>query len=156
MNIEIKIADLSDLDKLHEIKLAAFRPLYEIYQDEASPYKHTKNHMATRMNRLDCDYYKILCDSEICGGAAVYKVAVVYNWLAIIYISPFYQNKKIAQTAISLLFDKYPFVKKWGLDFPIDMLPNRKCYEKLGFTDTHKREIINEKLTLAVYEKSFV
>lgn len=109
--------------------------------------------MITRIQRVDCDYFSIMFDDVICGGVAVYKPSTENHWIAIIYIDPEYQNTKIAQTAISLLFEMYPNAKKWGLDFPIDRIANKKCYERLGYTDTQKREVINDKLTLAIYEK---
>lgn len=153
MNITVQKITSTDIKKLHKIKKRAFKPLYDIYQDTTSPYNHTIDHIALRNNRPDCDYYKILCDGVMCGGTAVYKKSADYYWLDIIFIDPDYQNKKIAQAAISILFDMHPDAKIWGLDFPIDMLPNKKCYERMGFMDTGKREVINNKLTLAVYEK---
>ncbi len=154
MNITIKLAEDQDFTKLYKMKKAAFKPLFLKYNDVNSPYNHTLENMILRSRLENCDYYKILCDEAICGGTAVYKKNESENWLAIIYISPHFQNMKIAQTAIKQLFDIYTSVKKWGLDFPIDMIKNKRCYEKIGFKDTLKREIINDKLTLALYEKN--
>lgn len=155
LKVKIIKAQKKDATSLLDIQKEAFSPLYDWYIDEQSPYLHTIDMMIDRINRVDSDYYKILANGLLCGGLCVYKLENDFLWLAIVYIKPEYQNKKIAQTAISLAEGKYPAAKKWGLDFPIDQIKNKKCYERLGFKDSGKRNVINDKLTLAVYEKMF-
>ena len=156
MNISIKNVTIHDAKKLLNIQKQAFKPLYSIYHDKASPYRHDLEDIKQRINRENSDYYKILCDEKLCGGLCVYKMPDDYFWLAIIYIKPDFQNRKIAKSAIKLALDKYPNAKTWGLDFPVDQEKNRRCYESAGFNDTGKQEGISEKLVLALYEKKMI
>jgi len=154
MKISIVASDLLDSEKLLCIQKQAFKPLYDKYHDEQSPYLHTLADMQARIARDDADYYKIMVEGELAGGLCVYNKSADDKWVAIVYVAPAYQNQKVAQTALKLAEAKYPGAKTWGLDFPIDRMANKKCYKALGYNDTGKRLQINEKLTLAVYEKT--
>ena len=43
--------------------------------------------------------------------------------------------------------------KSFLVDFPEDLIKNKRCYEKVGFTDTGKRLTVQPNLVLACYEK---
>ena len=152
MNIHLEKASKADIDALDAIKKRAFAPLYEIYKDEKSPFLESKERLEFKILYRDGCYYKIYCDDIICGGVFVYQKDSIHR-IGIIYIDPDYQNKKIAQSALGIVFDMYPEVKTWELDVPADQESNIRCYTKMGFVDTGRREEINERLTLAYYKK---
>lgn len=74
-------------------------------------------------------------------------------YLARLYILPELQRNGIDSVAIRLCETFYTSVRKWSLDYPEDLIANKRCYESCGYIDTGKREVKNEKLTLAVCEK---
>jgi len=53
-----------------------------------------------------------------------------------------------------LLCEKdFPDAKLFSVDFPEDLIKNRRCYEKAGFKDTGKRLEAEPGLILACFEK---
>ena len=152
MDIRLEKAYKQDIDALDVIMKRAFAPLYELYKDEKSPYLESKERFEFKILYKDGCYYKIYFGDVLCGGVFVYQQDGIYR-IGTIYIDPEYQNRKIAQSALGLVFGMYPKVKTWELDVPSDQPANIRCYTKMGFTDTGRREVINERLTLAYYKK---
>jgi len=70
-----------------------------------------------------------------------------------IYIKPEHQCKGIAQTAILLCEREFPKASGFFVDFPEDLVKNKRCYEKAGFADTGKRLQVQPGLVLACYSK---
>ena len=53
-------------------------------------------------------------------------------YLQRVYIKPEQQCKRIAQTAILLCEKEFPNAKCFLVDFPEDLMKNKRCYEKAG------------------------
>lgn len=157
MNCEIIKANPKDIRALIKIQKKAFEPLYQVYKDDNSPYFNTIAQLKKHTKRSDTLFYKILAEGRLVGGLFWQNRGNGYWYLNRVFIDPEYQGRRIAQTAI-LKSEKYLLdAKLLGVDFPVDRTANKKCYEKCGFTtDTGKRIQINEKLTLAVYEKQIL
>jgi len=153
MIIQLFEATVYDAESLISIQEKAFKRLYDIYQDEKSPYLKGTSEFFLWLENSDVSIYKIYVDGIMCGGIAVYKRTDNEYYLARIYILPEFQSKGIATIAIELCESYFPDAKKWTLDFPADQIANKKCYEKSGYVDTGKQVIINDRLTLAIYEK---
>lgn len=153
MNIQIEKAKVEDVNALDIIQKAAFKRLYEIYRDEKSPYLKGVDEILKWLSMDKIHYWKIYSDEHLCGGIAYYKKSEGEYYLARIYIDPCYQGNGIAKQAILLCEKEILDVRRYTLDFPIDQVANQKCYESAGYIDTRMREVINEKLTLAIYEK---
>ena len=153
MLITIEKAYEKDAESLVALQKQAFEELYMIYQDKNSPFLITVDEMIERISYENGNYYKILCNNELCGGIFVFKLEEGIYKIANIYVQPKYQNQGVANTAISLVEKTEPDAKTQEIDFPIDQIKSKKCYEKLGYVDTEKREVINDKLTLAYYRK---
>ncbi|MCL2517773.1 MAG: GNAT family N-acetyltransferase [Oscillospiraceae bacterium] len=154
MNIRIEKATIDDAEILTEIQKQAFEPLYRIYHDEGNPYLRGVDELKYQIEHGTREVYKILADDIICGGITIRDKGNGEYYLNRIYISPQFQSKGIGKTAIGICEQNYPDAKRWTVDFPADLIANRKCYEANGYYDTGKREIINDKLTLAFYEKA--
>lgn len=147
---------------LSEIQKQAFLPLYEKYHDEGNPCLRGVEDVANRLNSPFFRYFTIFEDEEIVGGV-LYKckgrtpffdiLKEGEYYLQRVYIKPDSQCKKIAQTAILLCEKEFPDAKSFYVDFPEDLIKNRKCYEKAGFRDTGKRLEAEPGLVLACYEK---
>ena len=104
MNVSILPAIAEDFDDLAAIQKQAFKRLYEIYNDEGSPYLRGVHELLQWSERPNWRVYKIIADKVLCGGIAFCErndMPGVY-YLARVYILPDYQNKGIASTAILL------------------------------------------------------
>ncbi len=135
------------------IQKEAFKPLYEIYQDEKSPYLKGTDEMLQWLLRKDIIYYKIYFKNTLCGGIAYQNKGNGQYYLARVFISTDFCSKGIASSAIIMVESYFMDAKLFTLDFPIDRVANRMCYEKCGYKDTGERKKINDKLTLAIYKK---
>ncbi len=107
-------------------------------------------------------YFTIFEDEEVVGGV-LYKCKgkgpffeLLYEgeyYLQRIYIKPERQCQGIAQMAILLCEKEFSDAKKFSVDFPEDLIKNRRCYEKAGFFDTGKCLKVEYGLVLACFEK---
>lgn len=151
-----------DASILGSIQKAAFKPLYERYHDEGSPYLRSERDILVRLDREDSLYYTIMYDGQIVGGI-LYKFNCSTPfcerlndgeyYLCRIYIKPDVQGNQIARTAIRLCEENFTDATKYFVDFPEDLEMNRRCYESVGYTDTGRRLDVEGKLTLACFTK---
>lgn len=74
-------------------------------------------------------------------------------YLQRVYVTPEQQCKRIAQTAILLCEKEFPNANCFFVDFPEDLMKNKRCYEKAGFVDTGKRLQEQPNLVLTCFEK---
>ena len=154
MIISISPANADDAENLTVIQKRAFERLYIIYQDEANPYLRGSNEIVSQIESGKYDIYKIFADGSLCGGISIRNNGNGEYYLHRIYVLPQLQGKGIARKAIELCEKNYPDAKRWKVDFPIDQLANKKCYENSGYYDTGLRETLSDKLTLAFFEKA--
>lgn len=162
MNISIRVTQENESLELCSIQKDAFLPLYEKYHDKGNPYLRGVEDIANRLNSDYFRYFTIFLDDEIVGGV-LYKckgrTPFVENleqgqyYLQRVYIKPELQCKGIAQTAILLCEKEFPNAKCFFVDFPEDLMKNKRCYEKAGFVDTGKRLQEQPNLVLACFEK---
>lgn len=162
MNISIKPTTVSEAEELSKIQKAAFLPLYEKYHDEGNPCLRGVEDIANRLNSDIFRYFTIFLDGEIVGGILykcmgrtpfIERLAEGQYYLQRVYIKPEHQCKRIAQTAILLCEKEFANAKSFIVDFPEDLIKNRRCYEKAGFVDTGKRLEAEPNLVLACFEK---
>ena len=162
MSISIKPTTVSEAEELSKIQKVAFLPLYEKYHDEGNPCLRGVEDIADRLNKDIFRYFTIFLDGEIVGGILykcrgrtpfIERLAEDQYYLQRVYIKPEYQCKKIAQTAILLCEKEFTNAKSFVVDFPEDLIKNRRCYEKSGFVDTGKRLQAEPNLVLACFEK---
>lgn len=160
--IKIKTTIEQDVQVLTEIQKQAFFPLYEKYHDKGNPCLRGAEDVANRLNSPSFRYFTIFENEEIVGGV-LYKCKGKGQffdelqdgeyYLQRIYIKPERQCKKIAQKAILLCEKEFTNAKYFSVDFPEDLIKNRKCYEAAGFCDTGKRMEAEPGLVLACFEK---
>lgn len=162
MKIEIRPTVKADAQMLSYIQRLAFWPLYEKYHDKGNPGLRGEEDILNRLNHRRFKCFTILLDDEIVGGV-VYRSkgsGVFFTelgdgeyYLQRIFIKPEWQGNRIAQTAIRLCEKQFPDARMFVVDFPVDMLQNRMCYEAVGFSDTGMRKEIEPGLELAFYKK---
>ena len=161
MEITIRETQPSEAEKLIEIQRAAFLPLYEKYHDPANPCLRGVDDRLIRLNE-NYRHFTILADG-VTVGAIFYRVHGKWfpdtfleegeYYLGRLYIHPDYQGKGIAPKAIGLAEKEFLDVKRFFVDFPIDMEKNRRCYEKAGYRDMNLTLKADESLTLTYYKK---
>ena len=150
--ITITPATAADAPLLADIQRQAFAPLYALYQDEGSPYLRGEEEILCWLTLPHWHVWTIHADGILCGGIAVREHAADMLYLARLYISPTHQRQGIAARAIALCELSFPPHTHWQVDFPADQPANRRCYKAAGYRDTGRREQVNERLTLAIYE----
>ena len=161
MNVKIRITTSAEAEELAKLQRAAFKPLYEKFHDEGSPYLRGAEDILRRLNKSN-RYYTILYDNKIVGGV-FYRLhgkripdnilAAGDYYLARIYIHPDYQNKGIAREAIRLCEREFPDAKRYYVDYPEEMEKNRRCYESIGYRDMGERLHLDGVPVLAMLEK---
>lgn len=152
----------ADADILATLQKQAFAPLYERYHDQGNPCLRGVEDITRRLDTPIFRYFTILEENDIVGGV-LYKckgrkgcfglLSDGEYYLQRIYIRPDCQGRKLAQRAILQCEQAFPDASAFWVDFPEDLLKNKRCYEAAGFRDTGERLEAEPGLVLACYRK---
>lgn len=162
MSISIRITGPSEAEELSQIQKAAFKPLYEKYNDKGNPFLRGPEDILRRLNKFN-RHFTILYDNKVVGGvfyrlygkrSPTDEIGAGEYYLARIYIHPDYQNKGIARDAILLCEKEFPDARFYYVDFPEDMEKNRRCYQSAGYCDTGDRICVDGVPALAMFKKT--
>ena len=153
MNINLELASVEDAQALLNIQKEAFKPLYEIYNDDISPYLHSIEDMEISITYPQGAYYKIIADGFLCGASRIAWNKDGLHRVMISYIASEYFGKGIVTEALGCIEKLHPKATAWETDVPVDQPKNIRSIEKAGYISTGEREIINDKLVLAYYRK---
>jgi GNAT superfamily N-acetyltransferase len=155
MNISLVKADLKDAESIHSMQIKSFIPLLEKYQDfETNPANEPLEKVIWRINQPSTDYYIIKDDEIAVGGIRIVKKDNKRYRVSPIFILSEYQGKGIAQKVFQIIEQKYNDAMVWELDTILQEQGNCYLYEKLGYKQTGRRKIINDRLTIVFYEKT--
>ena len=69
-----------------------------------------------------------------------------------IFVMPEYRDRGLAQKALQLVEEIHGSLD-WELDTILQEKGNCHLYEKLGYRQTGKTEVVNDKMTLVFYRK---
>ena len=155
MNLKLIRAGIEDAKHLWEMQVEAFLELYSKYQDtETSPATEPIDRIIMRLEQPFTYYYYIQSDKAIAGALRVVdkKEDGKAKRISPIFVMPHYRNKGIAQKAI-LEAEKIHGSSHWELDTILQEKGNCHLYEKMGYYQTGKTEVINDKMTLVFYKK---
>ena len=154
MDISMTKAGLKDVENIHAMQIKAFMPLLEKYQDyETSPANEPIEKIVNRINQPFTDYYIIKSDDIDVGGVRIVKKNDKHYRVSPIFILPEHQRKGMAQEVFKIIEQIYSDAIGWELDTILQEKGNCHLYEKVGYKQTGKTEVINDKLTLVFYEK---
>lgn len=155
MEVTLSRAKIGDAKELHVMQVEAFRELLEKYQDfETSPANEGVEKVEERL-RQDFTFYYFICIGQQKVGAIRIidkKENGKNKRISPIFVLPKFQGKGIAQSAIRLC-EKMHGNGNWELDTILQEPKNCYLYEKMGYRQTGKITVINERLTLMYYEK---
>lgn len=155
MRVALLKADISDAKELHAMQIKAFKELLEKYRDfETSPASEGVEKVEARLKQDTTFYYFICIGQQKVGAVRVVdkKEAGKNKRISPIFILPEFQGKGIAQKAIRLCEEVHGN-ENWELDTILQEPKNCHLYKKMGYRQTGKTKVINERLTLTFYEK---
>lgn len=155
MEINLLRAGIEDAKELHAMQVAAFKELLEKYQDyDTSPASEGVEKVEARLKQ-DFTYYYYICIGQQKAGAVRIvdsKETGKNKRISPIFVLPEFQGKGIAQEAIRLCEEAHGN-GNWELDTILQEPKNCHLYEKMGYRQTGKTEVVNDRLTLVFYEK---
>lgn len=155
MKIDLIRIGIEDVEKLWKMQVKAFEDLYIKYQDtETSPATEKVEKIIMRLEQPFTYYYYIVMDDMEVGAIRVVdkKEAGKTKRISPIFIMKEYRGKGYAQEAMKAV-EAIHGENNWELDTILQEEGNCYLYEKMGYKQTGKIEIINDKLTLVFYKK---
>lgn len=155
MEIKLLRANIDNAKELHAMQIEAFKELLEKYQDfDTNPGNESVEKVEARLKQDFTFYYFICIGQQKVGAIRIVdrKEAGVNKRISPIFILPEFQGRGIAQEAIRL-GEEVHGNDNWELDTILQEPKNCYLYEKMGYRQTGKTEVINERLTLTFYEK---
>lgn len=153
MEINLLRAGIEDAKELHAMQVAAFKEQLEKYQDyDTSPASEGVEKVEARLKQEFTYYYFICIGQQKAGAVRVVdsKETGKNKRISPIYVLPEFQGKGIAQEAIRLCEEAHGN-GNWELDTILQEPKNCHLYEKMGYRQTGKTEVINDRLTLVSY-----
>ena len=155
MDLKLIRADVKDAERLWQMQVVAFTEMYNRYQDtDTSPATEPVDRMVERLKQPFTYYYFIQADGTVVGAVRVIdrKEPDASKRISPIFIMPPYRNKGIAQRAM-LEAERIHGKSNWELDTILQEAGNCHLYEKMGYHQTGKTTVINDRMTLVFYKK---
>lgn len=155
MDVRLLRIGVEQAEELRKMQIAAFQELYERYQDtETNPGAENVDKVRMRLEQPFTYYYFIKADNATVGAIRVVNKKEVgqSKRIAPIFVMKEYRNKGFAQRAMQLAAEIHGS-SGWELDTILQEKGNCYLYEKMGYSQTGKVEVINEKITLVFYKK---
>ena len=154
MEVEVLPFQESDIETVFRIQRTAYKPLYEQYQDDISPYLESKETVLRKYSKEGTYGYIFAVNGVLVGAVRI----IVYKEdksgkVSALCVLPQYQGRGIAQQALLKIEELHGDIERWFLDTIQEEAGNCHLYEKLGYRKTGKTEVINDKMTLVYYEK---
>lgn len=158
MEVILSRANIDNAKEIHAMQVEAFKKLLEKYQDfDTSPANENIEKVEARLKQDFTFYYFICIGQQKVGAIRIIdkKEGEKNKRISPIFILPEFQGKGIAQKAIQLC-EEIHGNRNWELDTILQEPKSCHLYEKMGYRQTGKIEVINERLTLTFYEKKEV
>ena len=155
MEVRLLRANIDNAEELRAMQVEAFRKLLEKYQDyDTNPANEGVEKIQARLKQNFTFYYFICIGQQKVGAIRIIdkKETGKNKRISPIFILPEFQGKGVAQKAIRLCEDIHGD-RNWELETILQEPQNCHLYEKMGYRQTGKMQVINERLTLIFYEK---
>jgi GNAT superfamily N-acetyltransferase len=144
-----------ELQLVLDMQVESFMPLYEKYHDDMSPAIEPLERIKARFDVPNRKYFFINKD-----GARAGVINLGHNdpnekkvsFISPLFVLPRYQNQGIGYAAIQKAFEMYPEVTTWKLETILQEKGNCHLYEKCGFVRVGEEQVVNDKMTLIMYE----
>ncbi len=155
--VHLEEARDDELPQLLEMQKEAFMPLYEKYHDDGNPALEDLDRIQARAAAPNRQYYFIVKDGARVGVINIgFKIQDNKKTAHIgpLFILPKYQNQGIGYVAMQQAFALYNEADFWRLETVLQETGACHLYEKCGFVRTGEETIVNDKMTLIMYEKN--
>ena len=155
MKTELIRATVEDAEKIWKMQREAFAGLLAKYQDmDTNPGNEPIEKVVMRLKQPFTFFYFIQYCDNIVGAIRIVdkKENGKRKRISPIFVLPEFRNKGIAQDAI-LEAERLHGDSDWELDTIETEKGNCHLYEKMGYRQTGRTEVVNDKLTLISYEK---
>lgn len=155
MKTELVRAHVSDAEELHAMQVEAFRELLEKYQDfDTNPANETVEKVEARLKQEFTFYYFICIGQQKVGAIRIVdgKEHGGAKRISPLFTLPQFRGRGIAQEAIRLC-EEIHGRENWELETILQEPGNCHLYEKMGYRQTGRTEVVNERLTLVFYVK---
>ncbi len=155
MEIRLIKADISSADEIWQMQKIAFAGLLDKYEDyDTNPANEPLKKTIMRLSLPSTYYYFINLNGENIGAIRIVdkKSDSEKKRISPIFILPQYRNHGYAQQAIRQA-ESIHGNTGWELDTVLQEKPLCRLYEKMGYKQTDKIKIINDKISLVFYEK---
>ena len=80
-------------------------------------------------------YFKIIFEKQMIGGIIVIRKSAGHYEIGRAFIEPEFQNQGLGEQAFRLLWEEYPFTRRWTLGTPEWNARTQHFYKKLGFEE---------------------
>lgn len=145
---------VADLELIREMQKEAFAALLEKYQNhDTNPANENVERITWKLQQQDSYFYRIEVGGETVGAIRVVDAGDGSpKRISPLFILPQHRGKGYAQAAI-LEAEKRHGSHNWELGTILQEAGNCYLYEKMGYHQTDRQTVINDKMTIVGYEK---
>ena len=154
MKIELIRATMADAEEIWRMQRIAFADLLARYQDyDTNPGSEPLEKVQWRMSQASTHFYFIQADGEITGAIRVVDAHDdSRKRVSPLFVIPEHRGKGVAQAALRAA-DTLHGSENWQLLTILQEPGNCHLYEKMGYRQVGIAKVVNEKMTLVIYEK---
>ena len=154
MNIKLVRASMADAEIIWRMQRVAFAELLERYQDfDTNPGNEPLEKVQWRFSFPATYFYFIRVDGVNAGAIRIIDHHDESpKKISPLFVLPEYCGQGVAQAAIRAA-EAIHGSENWQLGTILQEKGNCHLYEKMGYRQTGKTQIINYRLTLVFYEK---
>ncbi|MEK5320913.1 GNAT family N-acetyltransferase [Paenibacillus sp. FSL L8-0644] len=133
--LTLEKAGKNDAQRLAEIQKASFEDESKHFNNNETvgPIGYDSISWQEEMMQ-NCEYFKVLFNGEIIGGAMIFVECNQVHNLGRIFIDPNFKNQGIGTKMMEKIESKFPDSTEWWLDTPSWSVKNHHFYSKCGFT----------------------
>lgn len=151
--ITLRKAELADAERLWKLQIEGFEELLERYRDyDTNPAAEPVEKTIMRLSQPRRCFYFVMQDDATVGAISVRTAPDGWKKLGPLWVLPAYQGRGIAQEAIRQV-EAIHGSDRWVLDTILQEKGNCHLYEKMGYHQTGKTQVVNERMTLVDYVK---
>ncbi len=154
MEVQLRRATLADAEEILRMQREGFAETLATYQDmDTNPALEPLSRIQARLAQPFTFFYFILRGEEAVGCIRVVDQGNEKpKRISPLFILPRYQNQGYGQQAIYLAEAAHGSTN-WQLGTILQEPRNCHLYEKMGYHATGEIVVINERMTLVIYEK---
>ena len=154
MNVELIRASMADAEQIWHMQRTAFADLLARYQDyDTNPACEPLEKVRWRMAQPATHFYFIQTEGEVAGAI---RVVDAHDGspkrVSPLFVMPEHRGKGVAQAALRAA-EAIHGSNNWQLLTILQEPGNCHLYEKMGYRQAGVAKVVNEKMTLVIYEK---